>query len=277
MGSQFRRLVEQAQLYRTKANDVIKNKKKKSKLKNRYIRFKSDHFTHRQHGLYLELNKLFFGFNIQKDFKKTKQWWDLVIQKNKIAIKIMYPNSKPVNTQALEKLGWRVLYVNFFDDAGISYTKLVGDIKFILTKPVFIQECAIELNKDLPKSEVWFLEKIKKEWFWKKMRFEQNVPLFGNYIYDMFSSKYRLCIEVDGSIHALPEQQTKDNLKNQVTISKGFHIIRVEAFNEKSYAACVLLIEQVIKNFKARKYKIEKQQEINNKIVELEKMGKLGF
>lgn len=269
MGNQFLKLVNNAQLYRT----VIKKKKKSKRTK--YERKKTDHYTYRQHGIYLQLREL-FAVGIDRDFKKCKQWWDFAIPEFKIAIKIKCSNTR-YNVEPLERMGWRVLFINFMDSQGTSMEHLIKEIKFVLDKPKFIEKCAERLNNNLPRSEEWLLDKISKEWFFKKLRFEHNVPMFGQYIYDLFSSKYRLCIEVDGKIHEEADQIEKDFKKDQGTISRGFHIIRIKAFDNMSYNSAVLLIEQVIKNFKAKKFKVEQQKEFNEKIIELNKSGKLGF
>ena len=263
-------------LARASTYDLKKKKKKVSRKK--YERKKSNHYTHRQHEIFLSMRKTFKdeNVNIIEDFKKARQWWDFAITKCKVAIKIKCSNTR-FDPAPLESLGWKVLTIDFSDTNQSSYNHLIKEIRFVLDKPEWVAERAKSLNDNLPASEEWFLKKIKQEWFWRKMKFEQNVPLFGNYIYDLFSKKYRLCIEVDGSMHDVPEQQVKDNLKNQVTVSKGFHLIRVKAFDQGSYDAAKLLIEQIIENFKSRRFKIEQQQEFNNKIIELNKSGKLGF
>lgn len=240
-----------------------------------FKRSKPDSLVIRQHELYQVLKQ----YGVKKDFWKLKQWWDFAIETHRIVIKIIPRNYKKNNSlvNAMEGNGWKVLFVTFFDEDKESLSQLIKDVGFALSKPAWIEEKAKELNKELPRSEKWFREKIKDEWFYRKMGFEFNKPMFGRFIYDLFSTKYRLCIEVDGSAHDNPTQQQKDAFKTELTISKGFSIIRVQAYNDESYAAAIRLIEKLIENHGSKTYKTETQSNFNDTLNSLEKSGKLGF
>ena len=241
-----------------------------------FKRQKSDSTVIRQHEIYLKI-KQYPG--LRKDFWKQKQWWDFAIEKERIVIKIVSKNYKVNNLkiETMKKLGWNVLFINYFDDSGESLESLVKQIEFALDKKNFIEVRSKELNKDLPASECWFQNRIQKEWFWSKMKFALNKPMFGKFIYDLFSEPFRLCIEIDGSVHDNIAQQQKDAFKNTYTRSKGFHIIRVQAYNDESYKDAVLLIEQIVNNSKSKTFKAETQSDFNNTIKELDKSGKLPF
>ena len=253
-----------------------KNNNRKKKTIKYNTRTKANAYTYKQHGIFLELQKELPMVHIWEDFKKAKQWWDFAFPAIKVAVKIVGPNTK-YNSEYLERLGWRIFTLNYTDNDKKSFNALVKDIKFVLSKSDWLKDRAKDLNDHLPKSEEWLMSKIQKEFFYRKCNFRQNVPMFGRYIYDLFSEKYRICIEVDGSVHNTEEQQTKDYRKNQETITKGFHIIRIKAFDDASYDSAILLIKQVIANYKSKTFRSEKQKEINDTIIRLEQTGKLPF
>lgn len=240
-----------------------------------FVRWKSDSLVLKQYELFPHIKKY---RDLRKDFYKLRTWWDFASEKNKIVIKMISPNYKVNNSivQSMKKLGWNVLFINF-NNTEEDISKLCEQIEFILSKKDYIETRAGELNDNLPKSERWFKAKIKQEWFYRKMGFEFNKPMFGTFIYDLYSENYRLCIEVDGSIHGTPTQEQKDLFKTNDTISKGFHIIRVQAYNDESYNKAVLLIEQLLGNHKSKTYKVEKQQDFNDTIERIAKSGKLPF
>lgn len=237
-------------------------------------RFKDDGFVMVQYKLHSILEELEF----KKDLWKYNEWWDLYHNTKRIVIKIVKDNETIDAINIMKYYGWEVLTITFDEvksDQGIK--KLMGMVKTYLKRDNFVEGRAKELNRDVPKSEVWFRSKIEQEPFFKDMRFEYNKPMFGRYIFDAFSKKYRLCIEVDGSIHDTDTQIVKDDRKDNVTRVKGFHIVRIKAFDDKSYNEAIGLIQHVVKNKRSRNFKLEIQEDINSKIQELEKKGKLGF
>jgi len=186
-----------------------------------FVRIKKDSYVIRQNEIYQKL-KHYEG--ISKDFFKARTWWDFSFHKQRLLIKII-PQTYKVNNatiKLLEAYGWKVLYVRYKDVDGTSFDKLIKDIDFHMSKGDFIKRVSADLNNNLSKSEIWFRDKIKLEPFYNQLDFEFNKPMFGRFIYDLFSAKYRLCVEVDGSVHDLEEVKQKDNIKNNLTISKGF-------------------------------------------------------
>ena len=107
---------------------------------------------------------------------------------------------------------------------------------------VSIETFAKGLNEKVPASEVWFRKKIETEWFFHVLGLEYN-RVFKRYIYDAYSPKYQLAIEVDGSYHELPDQKKKDAVKDRFTAQQGIKIIRIDAYNELSYKSCINEIE----------------------------------
>lgn len=111
----------------------------------------------------------------------------------------------------------------------------------------FLKKCRDELNKNPPKSEIWFQEKIEKEPFFKKFKFTNNEILFG-FIYDLFSSEYRVVIEVDGTWHDRMDQKSRDIEKEQLIVQKCWTIIRVKAYDESSYGLCIKELTNILNN-----------------------------
>jgi len=103
-------------------------------------------------------------------------------------------------------------------------------------KQDWLKNRAEELNRNLPKSERWFLTQLKK-FYLHKLNFIKNFPL-GDYIFDL---KYKeLLIEIDGSIHDLPNQKEKDRIKSAyVKNNTEFTLIRVKAYDEGSLNDCI--------------------------------------
>jgi very-short-patch-repair endonuclease len=58
--------------------------------------------------------------------------------------------------------------------------------------------------------------------------FRSQVVMYG-YIADVWCGRYRLVIEVDGSIHQTPAQRDHDRHRNEVMQAKGLHVLRVNA------------------------------------------------
>lgn len=95
----------------------------------------------------------------------------------------------------------------------------------------------MELNGSLPKSEVWFWEKWRKD----KMATKEdkpNKPRHG-FIPDVFNRRHYYIIEIDGSSHLTQDSYLRDKRKNTKFQKAGYEVIRVEAYNESSYQDCV--------------------------------------
>lgn len=108
-----------------------------------------------------------------------------------------------------------------------------------------------ELNNTKIKSEEWFKKKFKKELCYELLDIEYNKP-FKKFIYDIFSAKYNLVIEVDGSIHSTDKQILIDDEKDRLTGTYGLTMIRVKAYNDDSYNKA---IKEIITEIHRRKMK----------------------
>lgn len=142
----------------------------------------------------------------------------------------------------------------------IDYSTFKGEIKRIApnksgivskkkkkpNKYINIEKYSEKLNNNVPKSEVWFRERIEKEWFFNLLGLKYNYP-FKRFIYDAYSSRYQIAIEIDGSIHDTFKQKKKDNIKNRFTAVYGLKMIRIVAYNNTSYLSSIKKIEDLLR------------------------------
>ena len=84
-----------------------------------------------------------------------------------------------------------------------------------------------------------------------KMRFRRQVSI-GSYVVDFYAPQIRLAIELDGSIHNLPEVKSSDAERENDIRRLCIHILRIE--NEDVYEnpkAVVLKIRSVVTRLQA--------------------------
>lgn len=105
-------------------------------------------------------------------------------------------------------------------------------------KKEFLKQRSIELNQNLPKSEVWFQELYQQ---YKDENDLFNHPYHGK-IPDVINKKYRYIIEIDGSIHDTIEQIIKDKEKNKIFISGKYCVFRIKAFLLRSFEKIIKYI-----------------------------------
>jgi adenine-specific DNA-methyltransferase len=86
----------------------------------------------------------------------------------------------------------------------------------------------IEISRKLRKDQTpW----EKKLWIYLKgrkflgLKFKRQVAI-GRYIYDFSCFEKKLIIELDGSQHKEPEQDSQDKLKQNFAESQGYKILR---------------------------------------------------
>ena len=102
---------------------------------------------------------------------------------------------------------------------------------------------AEELNKNVPRSEIWFRELIEKETL--GISFDYNVPKHG-YIMDAFNKEYNICVEVDGTWHDRDDQKIKDIKKDFRLKCQNIKVIRIKAYNTNSYNAAIDEIKTIL-------------------------------
>lgn len=124
-----------------------------------------------------------------------------------------------------------------------------------LKKELDLQIFADNLNENMPKSEAWFLTELEKKKI--KLNFEQNKTLNG-YIPDFIIEKYKIVIEIDGSIHLREDIKKKDLIKDRTYIKLGYEVIRIVAYDKKSFNKG---IARILKTIRKRSQSLSKQKE----------------
>lgn len=93
-------------------------------------------------------------------------------------------------------------------------------------KSEFMLKCSGRLNGKMPKSEQWFRALLEDYGLYK--RFKKNTPIYHlEIIPDLHDKEYMIVIEVDGSIHRLPEVIKRDAVKDQKYKDAGYTVFRV--------------------------------------------------
>ncbi len=82
---------------------------------------------------------------------------------------------------------------------------------------------AKDLRKNMTDAEIILWQFLKVGI--KGLKFRRQHPL-GFYIADFYCHKIKLIIELDGSIHHLPDIKEHDEIRQKNLESEGFHIIR---------------------------------------------------
>jgi len=83
----------------------------------------------------------------------------------------------------------------------------------------------------------------------KRKKFRRQVVI-GGFIADFFCISANLVIEVDGSIHDLPEQKEVDELRTKVFESRGLKVIRFT--NNEVFDSIDKVIATITKNIMER-------------------------
>lgn len=95
--------------------------------------------------------------------------------------------------------------------------------KLFLGANAKIFEFAKQLRYNMTPAEIFLWEKLNGNPF--NIKFRRQHPL-GNYIADFYSHKHKLVIELDGSIHHLPEVQLNDQQKQAFLESERLKVLR---------------------------------------------------
>jgi len=113
-----------------------------------------------------------------------------------------------------------------------------------------------ELNRKVPKSEIWFLDELKKRNI-ELPDMLHNIPFCG-FIPDFRIPDLRIIIEIDGSYHQLKKQIQRDILKDQVYNKNSYTCIRVKHNDYIDLLRCFSILVDSIS-----RYRIEKEKEKN--------------
>jgi very-short-patch-repair endonuclease len=117
-----------------------------------------------------------------------------------------------------------------------------------------IDHYSSRLNKNLPKSEKWFIS------LWRidiiqdsnpKFKDQYNIPIY-KYIPDIINLGYKYVIEVDGTFHNNPVQKWKDYVKDIFYTNKGFNVFRVIAYDMKSYNDTLNSVRKIKEAYRSR-------------------------
>ena len=90
-----------------------------------------------------------------------------------------------------------------------------------------MKEIARKLRKTATKSEEILWEALRNRGL-DNYKFRRQHPI-ASFVVDFFCHQQNLIVEVDGSIHDLPEQQELDRQRQQILESMGYGFVRVSA------------------------------------------------
>lgn len=136
------------------------------------------------------------------------------------------------------------------------------------TRKQKLREFAAELNQNLPKSEQWF-QNLYKPYRIKSDQF--NFP-FANFIPDLINKEFKYIIEIDGSIHNVPEVLERDKIKDKVFRARGFKVFRIN-HNDKAQFDEVMLRIRECRGLSNLPVKIYNKEEIAKLMEERKKKG----
>ncbi len=96
--------------------------------------------------------------------------------------------------------------------------------------------CADSLDQSVTKGarQLRQAPTLAEERLWEQLRdrrvggyrFRQQHP-HGPFIFDLYCAEARLIVEVDGAVHLDPQQQQRDNTRDDMCRSQGLHILRI--------------------------------------------------
>jgi very-short-patch-repair endonuclease len=95
----------------------------------------------------------------------------------------------------------------------------------------------------LPEVVLWQALR-RRQW---GMRFRRQHPV-GPYVLDFYCPERKLCVEVDGYVHDLPEQAARDEQRDAWLGEQGIRVLRFAAadvLDDRELEGVLLLIEAV--------------------------------
>lgn len=113
-----------------------------------------------------------------------------------------------------------------------------------------IDTLAKDLNRVVPKSEVWFRSLFENQ------KLKQNDEFYNHvykkaYIADVINYDLKYLIEIDGGIHDRSDVKRKDKKRDEYFAYQGFKTYRIKAYDNKQYIKIMKLI-----------YKVHRQKEL---------------
>lgn len=123
-----------------------------------------------------------------------------------------------------------------------------GKSRRAIEKSLFIDARALALRMYPPQSEQWFQALYEQH---RVPSDQYNVRVL-DFIPDVVNFCYRYTVEVDGSVHRLPEVAAKDKLRASKFRKLGFEVIRVRAFVYKDFEKAARRIVKIRSSPKPR-------------------------
>ena len=139
-------------------------------------------------------------------------------------------------------INYYVVYMKYWIKSGKgSLKKFIKKTK--VKRKQELKHLANSLNNNLPSSEKWFnsLYSIHKH------NKDMNNQVVMGYIPDVVNEEFKYIIEIDGSIHDSIKTKKKDHKKSMKFWSKGYSVIRIKAYDIKSFNDGLLKIKQIRK------------------------------
>ncbi len=115
--------------------------------------------------------------------------------------------------------------------------------KLFLSAHAKIFENAKALRHNMTPAEEFLWEKLRANN--RNIKFRRQHAL-GNYIADFYCHKHKLVIELDGSIHQLPEVQIKDHEKQTFLESEGLKVLRFT--NQQVFSNAEKVLEEIYRH-----------------------------
>lgn len=125
-----------------------------------------------------------------------------------------------------------------------------------------VDQFAIDLKQCMPKSERWFLWKLKQD---KEMISLSNNVRIEFRIADFVSEKYKVIFEIDGKSHNTKKQKSIDEVKDRLYKRRGYKCIRIVAYSDKSFKNGIDSFKSYVIDNLYKIDKIEKKREYNQR------------
>lgn len=135
---------------------------------------------------------------------------------------------------------------------GYTLYKIFIYIQFMQPKPKQFRRC---LRKESTTAEkiLWFHFRNRK-FLDLKIRRQHTIE---NFVVDFYIDELKLIIEVDGSVHDDQGQSNYDYFRDQVLMSKGYNLVRIDNASVIDYTEAAL--EWIMDEIRKLKLQIKKE------------------
>ena len=114
-----------------------------------------------------------------------------------------------------------------------------------MRRPIVTFKRARRLRREMSLPEVMLWQALRR--LQVGMRFRRQHPV-GVYVLDFYCPEAKLAIEVDGIVHAAPEQAERDERRDAWLAGQGIRVLRfaaTEVLNDQGLEGVLALIEAV--------------------------------